>query len=447
MPKKTPLLPILSVTFVSTLGYSIVIPFLVYLVEQYGGNAIIYGVLGAAYPAFQLIGAPILGNWSDIYGRKKILFLSQAGTLISWVLFLVAMLIPVTNLWKVDSGFLGAFSITLPLLLLFLARSFDGLTGGNISVANAYLADITNEKDRNKNYGRMSIASNLGFILGPALAGVLGATAFGYFLPVYAAIAISTVATFLIVFYLPNANPCDEETESIKRTGLRKLFNFEQKECVESRDDRKIKFSTISKLQGIPYVLVLYFLVFLGFSIFYTAFPVHAQQTLKWSVTQLGVYFSVISLFMILVQGPLLTRLSKSFDDSTLALFGAIILGTNFFLLTFTNLVIVYAAAVFFAVGNGIMWPSVLSLLSRLAGKKYQGAVQGFAGSAGSLAGIIGLTLGGILYVQLNSATFIICAVIIYLTFLLSFRLIKLEKGCQSKEDFAKEMNPASVNP
>ena len=104
MPKKTPLLPILSVTFVSTLGYSIVIPFLVYLVEQYGGNAIIYGVLGAAYPAFQLIGAPILGNWSDIYGRKKILFLSQAGTLISWMLFLVAMLIPVTNLWKVDSG-------------------------------------------------------------------------------------------------------------------------------------------------------------------------------------------------------------------------------------------------------------------------------------------------------------------------------------------------------
>ena len=199
MPKKTPLLPILSVTFVSTLGYSIVIPFLVYLVEQYGGNAIIYGVLGAAYPAFQLIGAPILGNWSDIYGRKKILFLSQAGTLISWVLFLVAMLIPVTNLWKVDSGFLGAFSITLPLLLLFLARSFDGLTGGNISVANAYLADITNEKDRNKNYGRMSIASNLGFILGPALAGVLGATAFGYFLPVYAAIAISTVATFVFV--------------------------------------------------------------------------------------------------------------------------------------------------------------------------------------------------------------------------------------------------------
>ncbi|MCB0722180.1 MAG: MFS transporter [Ignavibacteriae bacterium] len=447
MPKKTPLLPILSVTFVSTLGYSIVIPFLVYLVEQYGGNAIIYGVLGAAYPAFQLIGAPILGNWSDIYGRKKILFLSQAGTLISWMLFLVAMLIPVTNLWKVDSGFLGAFSITLPLLLLFLARSFDGLTGGNISVANAYLADITDEKDRNKNYGRMSIASNLGFILGPALAGVLGATALGYYLPVYAAIAISTVATFLIVFYLPDANPCDDGTESIKRTGLRKLFNFEQKECVESRDDRKIKFSTISKLQGIPYVLVLYFLVFLGFSIFYTAFPVHAQQTLKWSVTQLGVYFSVISLFMILVQGPLLTRLSKSFDDSTLALFGAIILGTNFFLLTFTNLVIVYAAAIFFAVGNGIMWPSVLSLLSRLAGKKYQGAVQGFAGSAGSLAGIIGLTLGGILYVQLNSATFIICAVIIYLTFLLSFRLIKLEKGCQSKEDFAKEMNPASVNP
>ena len=441
MAKKVPLLPILSITFVGTLGYSIIIPFLVYLVEEYGGNAIIYGILGATYPAFQLFGAPILGKWSDIYGRKKILFLSQTGTLVSWLVFLSAMLVPLTVFGEFDSGFLGTFSITLPLMLIFLARAFDGLTGGNISVANAYLADITNEKNRSKNYGKMSIASNLGFIMGPALAGVLGATSLGYFLPVYAAILISIIATILVAFYLPDANPCDNE-ESIRRTGLRKLFNFEQKECIESKNDRKIKFSEITKIEGIPFVLILYFLVFLGFSIFYTAFPVHAQQTLKWSVTELGIYFSAISFIMIIIQGPVLSRLSKKYDDSTLSLYGSIILGTNFVLLMFIDIKLVYLAGVLFAVGNGIMWPSVLSILSRLAGKKYQGAVQGFAGSAGSLAGIIGLTVGGILYVQLNSTTFLISAVIIYLTFILSFRLIRLEKKCVSKEEFEKQFDP-----
>ena len=441
MAKKVPLLPILSITFVGTLGYSIIIPFLVYLVEQYGGNAIIYGILGATYPAFQLFGAPILGNWSDIYGRKKILFLSQAGTLVSWIIFLSAMMVPVTVFGNIDSGFLGAFAVTLPLILIFLARAFDGLTGGNISVANAYLADITDEQHRSKNYGKMSIASNLGFIMGPALAGALGATSLGYFLPVYAAILISVIATILVAFYLPDANACDSQ-ESIKRTGLRKLFNFEQKECVESKSDRKIKFSEITKIEGIPFVLMLYFLVFLGFSIFYTAFPVHAQQTLKWSVTELGIYFSAISFIMIIIQGPVLSRLSKKIDDSTLSLWGSVILGTNFVLLMFLDIKIIYLAGVLFAIGNGIMWPSVLSILSRLAGKKYQGAVQGFAGSAGSLAGIIGLTVGGILYVQLNSTTFLISAVIIYLTFILSFRLIKLEKKCVSKEEFEKQLDP-----
>lgn len=444
MDKKIPLFPILSVNFVSTLGYSIIIPFLVYLVEKYGGNAIIYGILGAAYPAFQLIGAPILGRWSDTAGRKKILLLSQAGTLLSWIIFLIAMFVPVTVFADVDSPVLGAFTLTLPLVILFLARSFDGLTGGNISVANAYLADITTEKERSKNFGKMSISSNLGFILGPALAGLLGATVLGYYLPVICAIFISLVATIMVAFYLPESMHT-VAAKVFPKNEIRKVFGHEEKDCVETPAQKKITFKEVLAIQNIPYMLVLYFMVFLGFSIFYTAFPVHALQTLHWNVTSMGIFFTVLGTLMIIVQGPVLSRLSKKFSDSALTLWGSIILGTNFVLISFSIDVLVYVAALFFAAGNGIMWPSVLSLLSRIAGKKYQGSVQGFAGSMASLAGILGLTLGGLLYVWLNSTTFIFCAVIIYLTFILSFRLTRFEKKCASKEDFKKELEPQTA--
>src|SRR4030066_1630434 len=92
--KQPPLFPILLVNFVGTLGFSIVLPFLVFLVMKFGGNAVVYSLLAAIYPAFQLIGAPILGRWSDIYGRKKVLLISHGGTLVGWIIFLFALFLP-----------------------------------------------------------------------------------------------------------------------------------------------------------------------------------------------------------------------------------------------------------------------------------------------------------------------------------------------------------------
>src|SRR5213593_1615417 len=122
------LFPILLVNFISTLGFSIVLPFLVFVVMKFGGNAIVYGLLAATYPAFQLIGAPVLGRWSDIYGRKKVLLLSNAGTSVGWILFLFALFLPSEKVFDVISAFLGTFVITLPILALFLARAIDGIT-------------------------------------------------------------------------------------------------------------------------------------------------------------------------------------------------------------------------------------------------------------------------------------------------------------------------------
>jgi len=422
------LYPILAVNFVGTLGYSIILPFLVFLVTRLGGNALIYGVMGATYPAFQLMGAPILGRWSDIYGRRKVLLLSQIGTLVSWMIFLLALFLPIHSILNIDSPVFGNFTLTLPLIVLFLARALDGITGGNVSVANAYLADITEEEQRNENFGKMAISANLGFILGPALAGLLGATVLGETLPVLAALIISLVATLMIAFGLPESNPCVLKRDP-EIVNVRKVFGQEHKECFELKDGAKITMGNIFRLKDIPYLMMIYFLIFLGFNLFYTAFPFHAVKSLQWSITDTGLYFSVLSLMMVVVQGPILSNAAKKMSDGVLIVVGSLILGTNFVLLISKDNLMVYLAAALFALGNGLMWPSVLAIISKAAGEKFQGSVQGLASSFGSVASILGLIIGGILYKLLGSGIFLLPAGIIYLVFFMALGLLCFRKG------------------
>ena len=406
------LLPILSVNFVGALGFSVILPFLVFLVTRWGGNALVYGLIGATYSAFQLIGAPILGRWSDHYGRRKVLLLSQLGTLFSWVVFLVAFFLPVHTIVAVDSTALGAFTLTLPLLLLFVARAIDGITGGNVSVANAYLADITIPEQRSKNFGRMALSGNLGYVLGPAIAGLLGVTAYGEIPPVIAALLISVVATLIIAFGLKDNDPC-AVTQNPQPRNLRKVFGQEHKECFEIRDPVKPSFGTILKLKDVPALLLIYFLVMLGFSFFYIGFPVHAAQTLKWTVATAGAFFAVLSLLMVVVQGPVLASVSKKLSDRVLAVIGTLILAAGFSSLYWDSTVAIYSAAALIALGNGLMWPSVMSMLSKVADDRYQGAVQGLGGSVGAVASIVGLVVGGLLYDWLGAWVFVLAGLMI----------------------------------
>ena len=426
--KHIPLYPLLLINFIGTLGFSIVLPFLIFLVIDFGGNAIIYGILAAVYPAFQLIGAPILGRWSDIYGRKKVLLISHGGTIIGWIFFLFALFLPVENLFNIDSTLFGTFTITLPLLVLFFARLIDGITGGNISVANAYLADISTDENRSKNFGKMAMSSNLGFIVGPALAGILGATIYQETLPVLAALFLSLLTLIVIGFALKESKPQSVVvTKQIpEKESIRKVFAQECKECYQAPNPKKLRFKDVFKLKHIPFLIVFYFFIFLGFNIFYTSFPIHAVDGLKWSVTELGVFYAVLSGIMVLVQGPVLRKALKKFSEEKLVIIGSIILGTNFILFVSNNDIFIYGAAVLFAVGNGLMWPSFLSILSKTAGNAYQGFIQGVASSFGSLASIVGLIIGGLLYDLIGGFTFLISAGIIFVVFIISFKLLKL---------------------
>lgn len=417
-----PLLPLLTVNLVGAMGFSIVLPFLVFLVTRWGGNALVYGVMGATYSAFQLVGAPVLGRWSDRVGRRKILLLSQAGTFLSWGILLVALFLPVTALAAVESPVLGRFTLTLPLLVLFLARAADGLTGGNVSVANAYLADISDAGDRSANFGKMSAAANLGFILGPALAGLLGALGDGELYPVLAALAISGVAIWIIAFRLPESRPCALGRDP-EPPNLRKTFGQEQKPCFQVTEGAGLSPGGAFRLPGVGLLLVLYFLVFLGFNVFYIAFPVHAASGLSWSVTRTGVFFAVLGFFMAVVQGPVLSRLGPRVEDRTLVRAGSLILAASFGCFTVSHDAALYAGAALLALGNGIMWPSVMSLLAEAAGTRFQGAVQGVAGSLGAVASIAGLLAGGLLYGILGARVFLVSGAVILVVFLAALTL------------------------
>ena len=426
--------PILAVNFVGTLGFGIVLPFLVFLVTRWGGNALVYGIMGATYSTFQLVGAPILGRWSDRLGRRKILLLSQLGTLASWVVFVVAFTLPLDPLLGIDSRLTGNFVLTLPLLIMFFSRALDGLTGGNVSVANAYLADISTDENRNTNFGKMAISSNLGFILGPALAGLLSSTLLGELLPVLVALSISVVASLLILFRLPESARCVLQVDP-EQANVRKIFGQEHKECFPIETGSQLSFSMLLQMERIPLLLAIYFLVMLGFNFFYISFPVHAVSGLGWSVTDTGVFFSVMGLLMVLVQGPVLARAARSLSDLQLVTTGSLLLAASFLFFLSDAMPIIYAGVLFLALGNGLMWPSVLAVLSRMAGAEQQGAVQGFASSAGSVASIIGLLAGGILFSVLGSLVFVAAAATILAAFLLSLKLRGLDGKTRVQEN------------
>ena len=411
-----------------TLGFSIVLPFLVFLVVDFGGNSVIYGILSSIYPAFQLIGAPILGRWSDTLGRKKVLLISTAGTLIGWIIFLFALYMPKFDLIDIDTALIGAFTLSLPLVVLFAARAIDGLTGGNVSVANAYIADLSNDKTRSKNFGKMAISSNLGFIVGPALAGILGGTIYGNILPVLIAIFVSFVALIAIWILLKESNKLTKEIPPIQKNSVQRAYSYECKDCFNPLNPDKLKFKDIFKLKNIPLFMALYFFIFLGFNIFYTSFPIHAVSSLKWTITEMGIFYAILSGLMILVQGPILKKASQIFSEGNLIIIGSFILGVNFILFFSNSIILIYLATILFAVGNGLMWPSFMSILSKFAGKVHQGAVQGVASSIGSLASIIGLILGGFLYNSIGSPTFLVAAVIIFVVFALSFKILKIQR-------------------
>lgn len=248
----------------------------------------------------------------------------------------------------------------------------------------------------------MGVASNLGFIVGPMFAGLLGGTALGNKLPVMATIVVAAVGLVLIRTRLPETrHRRDDDDDQDDSLGLVQALG----------------------LPGAKVLLPLYFVVFLAFNVFYTAFPVHAAETLEWSPVRMGIFFAVLSGAMVLVQGPLLSWIAPKVAAAYLIVGGNALLAAAFACLISGQPVLTWVCAVLFALGNGLMWPSYLAVLSTLGGSRYQGAIQGHASSMGSAAAIAGLLLGGVLYDALGPTTFVVPSVVILLAGMLSGRI------------------------
>ncbi len=424
------------VNFIGILGYSLVIPILIFIVTDFGGNGFIYGILGATYPFFQFNGAPILGRLSDKIGRRKVLIISQVGTFLAWLLFLLAFILPETKLWEQNAEFTGTYMMTLPLLVIFIARMLDGFTGGNVSVANAYMSDISTDEDRNKNFGKMGASTSLGFVIGPAFAGLLASTILGEVLPLILAAIISLIAIFVIKFRLKESVPCVVDTGKLSIKNIRRFFQVEHKDCFtegsETHETETQKgWIQIVRIKGVLLLYSIYFLTFFSFSLFYAGLPIYANTILEWSAIDLGIFLAYSSLIMVIVQGPVLNRLSNILSSHTLVLLGSLLLACSFFLLSLESLILLYVANTLLSIGNGLMWPSFLSLLSSTGTKRTQGAIQGYGTSMGSIASMLGLVLGGILFENITTFVFIIggCVFCIITVLMLIHRFRNREKS------------------
>jgi MFS transporter, DHA1 family, tetracycline resistance protein len=299
-----------------------------------------------------------------------------------------------------------------------LSQPTDIGTGGNISVANAYVADLTRDHPelRQIAFGRMGMASNLGYVIGPAAAGLLGGTAWGPRLPIAFAAGFAAVTTIAIVALLEEPGgrcPKGPPVEGALEAGLHQ----QTRHCHTAPEKAAVRRALASP--PVALVLVGTFLIFVAFNLFYAGFPVHAASAYGWSAGELGVFFGVLSGAMVLAQGPVLARVSRYAGPRALFAAGMMLLALAFVTFQLPAGWISYAGAGLFALGNGISWPTFQARVAELGGDG-QGMVQGAVTGASSLASISGLVAGAVLYPVAGGSLFVAAAALFVLLMVLT---------------------------
>ncbi|HEX8110845.1 MAG TPA: MFS transporter, partial [Kofleriaceae bacterium] len=394
-----------AVAFLSSLGFSIVVPFMVFLVTRFGGNAFVLGAIGAAFWGAQLVGSIWLGALSDRIGRKRVLFRSQLGAMAAWLIFLCALSAPRVVLGRVEGAAVGTFALTLPLALIALARITDGLFNGSISVANAYLADLADDDERKLGYARLGAASSFGFVVGPVIAGFLARTEIGMTAVLGLALVLSAFAALLVRVRLPAVPPRPTTAIEVVRTGGVRAHKPLGGGCPEAVRHPRWRVRAVLAIPALRPMIALYFLIYLAFSIYVTALPIHAVADVGCTATQLARVYVTLALTLAVTERFVLPRIVRKLATPVIAAAGCSLLVVAYLLISRSSEPALLGAAVFYGVGNGLMWPSYLVMLSRSGPAESQGSIQGVGSSAGSLASILGTVTGGVLFVAIGVAT------------------------------------------
>jgi DHA1 family tetracycline resistance protein-like MFS transporter len=344
-----PLLIIFLTIFVNLVGFGIIIPLLPFYARTFGASPIVIGLLFAVFSLCQLVAAPALGDLSDRYGRRPVLIFSLAGTVVSFVMMALAQ----------------------SLLLLFLARIVDGLSGGNISTARAYVADVTEPKDRARAYGLIGAAFGLGFIFGPALSGVLAKVS--YKAPIWAAAGITAVAMAMAWLWLP-------ETIHRGRAGTGNPFRF---------------LVPLLRRPHVGRILIIDFLYWFAFAIFQTTFALFAARRFDFDAPKTGYVLSGFGVLGAIIQGALIRPIVRALGDKPTFMLGMICGAVGLITAALSPSVLLFLAALVpLAIGIGLGHPTISSLISQVAREDEQGRVQGAASAVESLGRTVGPVWG-----------------------------------------------------
>ncbi|BCY17489.1 tetracycline resistance MFS efflux pump [Leptolinea sp. HRD-7] len=375
------LLTIFFIVFVDMLGFSLILPLLPYYAESFGASAAVVGFLVASYAAAQLIGSPILGRLSDRYGRRPVLLFSVAGTFTGFLLLAFAE--PVGQ--GIANIFAPAAANVFILAVLFISRILDGLTGGNITVAQAYIADITDESNRAKSLGMIGAAFGLGFIIGPATGGLL--SQWGYNLPALAAAGVAFMNLLLIYFLLP-----ESLTDELHATSaLRKKPPFTVNALFEAL-----------QRPGVGPLLHIRFFYGLAFVMFQNIFSLFAQ-VIGLSSQTTGYVLAYVGILSVVTQVGLIAPLTKRYRENVLIITGLWIMGLSLLGWAFTrDLIPLLIVLLPMSLSGGVLNTVIQSSISKSVSREEVGGMLGIASSLEAFTRVIGPTIGGLLLERLG---------------------------------------------
>lgn len=358
---RSPLFPIFLTVFVDVLGLTLVLPLLPFYAEHFGASPLVVGLLASSFAVCQLISGPILGRASDRLGRKPVLLVSQCGTLAAFLML----------------GFANS------LTMLFIGRIIDGLTAGNLSIAQAYISDVTRPENRTRAFALIGIAFGTGFLIGPAISGVL-AHRFSYGAPAFVAAGLSALSILFTSTLLP-ANPHRPDAGVADGPA-------------PPAGQRTLAFGRFFSRPEPRRRLMQFFAFSLSFSTLIGGLALFLERRFSFDVEKTGLVFGFSGLIGILIQGGLIGRLVKQLGEAKLALIGFIAMSVGYGLLGFAYALPMLLALVAIAgFGSAVNRPSITTLLTKSVGRGEQGAALGASQSLGSIAQIAGPLTAGFL--------------------------------------------------
>lgn len=404
MIKKSALFTVFLVVLVDLMGFGIVLPLIPFYAAEFNASAISIGLLYSIYSLAQLVFSPLWGSLSDRIGRRPIMLMSTLGAAFAYLLFAFS-----NSLW-----------------LLFLSRLIAGIMGGNISTAQAYVADVTSPQERAKGMGLIGAAFGIGFTVGPAIATLLIHSQFHEWLMIYPEnkyalpglfAAGMSVASFLLVsLKLPETvkQTSKNDPEKIVRDSLFSK-RFWQTLAQENRS---------SKHHFLMLLMTSAFLLSFAQSSLYSAFPLFCKTILFLSPEKVGMQFAYMGLIAVIIQGGLIRTLEKNFGEKRLFLTGNILMVAGLALIPFASSEKMLTAFLsLMAIGGSLNGPTLNSLISKEADPTKIGATMGTSQGLSALGRVVGPTWGGVLFSTSFQSPFIVTALIASLTVYFGLKL------------------------